>query len=176
MNRFFIRLAFFILIAGQVLGKDVTYLQFFYMIKNIFPETKEVAIFLPKDIQEQEQSKIASASVKMGLTIKLYLISDMSSIRSNLKLLPAKSVLLVYTDPLLMEKSNRDHIINSCAEKQIPIISSSQEYITAGALIGLLIDESNKLKVVINVQQYPQIASLFSEEFTQKIGAAEVIR
>jgi len=163
-------------IVISAFGKDVTYLQFFYTIKNVFPDVKEVAIFLPQDLQEQEQSKIASASVKMGVTAKLYLITDVQSIGNNTKLLNQKSVVLIYNAPILAEKSNRDFIIKKCAEMQIPVVTSSQDFVQAGALIGLLPDENNKLKLIVNVQQYPQIASLFSAEFSQKVGVAEIIR
>lgn len=162
--------------SSLAFGREVTLLQFFYTAKNVFPDVKEISIFLPAEQQAAEQPKIASAAAKMGLTVKLFLIDDAKSIGSNIKLLGNNTVLLVYDSPVLMEKSSRLFILSKSKEMQVPVITSSRDYSDSGALLGLFPDENNKLKLIVNLQHSPYLSAKFTDEFNQKIGAAEVIR
>ncbi len=165
-----------VLLLTQASFAKVTWLQYFYAIKKIFPDTKEIAIMLPKDQEASQKAALAKAAVSIGVKVKLYLVEDARSIGSNIKMIPDNSVLVVYDAPVLMEKSSRVYILSRCKEKNITVVTASQEYSDSGALIGLLRGDDGKLKIVVNLKFSPELAAKFTPEFIQKTGVSQVLQ
>ncbi len=177
MKRIYLISVIFLLILSQsASAKNITWLQYFFAVKKIFPETKEIAVFLPQSEQSSQKEAMAKAAAKIGVKIKLYLVDDARSIGNNLKLVPENSVLIIYDSPVLMDKSSRVYILSRCKEKNISVVTASKEYSDSGALVGLLRGDDGRLKIVINLKFSPDLAAKFTPEFNQQAGVSKVLQ
>ncbi len=174
LTSLFILLIMFI--SANICAGSVTPLQYFYMVKKVFPEKKTVSVFLPASIENEEKPRIAKAAVKMGVKVVLHLVTDVQSVKENLALVDPGSVVVVYASPELESAIIAQLIVSHCTNNKIPLVSSSKKYSDQGALIALLPGEDNKIQLTINLKESMYMADRFNEQFLQQIGAAEVIR
>jgi len=176
--RLLTKILFFILLVGFTIANAAqpTFLQYFFSIKKVLPDTKQVGVFLPESEFSVQKEKIAMASKRSGIKVKVFLISDMKSIGENMKSINGIDILLVYENPLLMEKSSRMFILSKCKDKKIPLITASEKYSKFGALLGLLKDENGHSKIVLNLKYSPNLAAIFTDEYVKKTGIAKRIQ
>jgi len=165
-----------VLSTQMCLANQPSPLQVFYSIKKILPEAKKVGVFIPEELFKAEETKIARASKQMGMEVKVYLIKDTKSIGKNMKNLKDIDILVVYNDPVMTAKSSMMFILSKCKDKEIPIISSSEDYSKAGALIFLGRDDNNKIYYVLNLKHTAYLAAKFDDASIEKLGIAKLIR
>ena len=161
---------------GSVIAKSPTYMQYFYSVKQVLPEAKQIAVFLTKDKYEADKDALNKAAQRTQLKVKVLLASDMKSIGQGINNMGAVDVLLVSDAEVLNKKASRLFVLSKCKDKKVPIISASEEYSQQGALIGLLKGENGRSKIVLNVKHAPYLASRFTEEFNKKAGIKELIQ
>ncbi len=176
MKRLYSILLLVFLLAHFASAKEPTFLQYFFSIKKVLPSAKTVALFIPGDVYQAQQQKIARAAKQSNLKVEVFQVSDTRSIGQQMKLLKEVDILLVYNTPLLTQKSSIMFILSKSKDKQIPVISASQDYVKSGALIGLLHDENNRTELVLNLKHTPYLASHFTDDVLQKIRATQIIR
>lgn len=163
--------------VSQLLAKNATAAQYLYMVNKIVPEKKNVAIFMSKEMVETEKVKLERAASTFDLSVTVYIIESPRNIGESLKKIDDSSALVVYETEILQEKSSKMFIISKCKEKNIPVITPSEEYVKAGALVGIIVDEKFKMsQLLINLQNYSQFAPKFTEEFTLALGVTELIK
>ncbi len=167
----------FLLFAFQwgLAGNAVTWLQYFYAIKQIFPNETQVAVLIPKDVLSAEQKALSRAAAINKLKVKLFPVSDTRDIGSHIKLMEDNSILIVYDAPLFMEKSSMLYILSRANDKNLTVVSESEAYGAAGAFLTLSKQDS-KLKIVVNLKFKPELAAKFTPEFQQKLGICEVLQ
>jgi ABC-type uncharacterized transport system substrate-binding protein len=130
---------------------------------------------LPQDKQDTQKKAMGRAAAQFHFNVKLYLYSDAREIGSNLKLIPEKSILVVSKSPLTEEKTTMVYILSQAKEKNISVVSASQQYVDAGALVGLVKDNGH-IRVVINLKFSQQLAGKFTPEFNQRLGIVKVLQ
>ncbi len=155
---------------GNVFAQQPTFLQYFFSIKKVLPETKKVGVFIPESEFSVQKNKIAQASQRAGIKTKVFLIQDLKSIGKNIQNLSDIDILLIYNTPILMKKTSRMFIISKCKDKHIPIITSSEEYSKFGALLGLIKGEDGHSKILLNLKLNPNLASVFTDDYVKKTG------
>lgn len=177
MKRLLILIPFFglLMIAQTVLAQKVNWTQYFFVARNIFPDAKEICILLPEEEKGSQETALGRAAAQFHFKVKLYLFSDALSIGKDIKMIPEESILIVSNSPLTQDKSSMIYILSQCKEKNISVVSASQEYVDAGALIGL-VRESGHLRVLINLKFSQKLASKFTPKFNQKIGIVKVLQ
>ncbi len=168
-------LTVFLTAVGTVLGQSVSWTQYLFVARNVFPQADEICVLLPQDKVDGQKEALSRAASHFRFKVKLYLFSDALDIGRNLKMIPEKSVLIVSNSPLTEEKSTMLYILSQAKEKEISIISASQNYVDSGALIGL-VKENGRLRVVVNLKFSQQMAGIFTPEFNRKIGIIKVIQ
>ncbi|MCB0281020.1 MAG: hypothetical protein H6627_11680 [Calditrichae bacterium] len=163
--------------ASQLFAKNATAAQYLYMVNQIVPEKQNVAIFMAKDMVETEKVKLERAAATFKLNVTVYVIESARNIGESLKKIDDNTALVVYETPILQEKSSKMFIISKCKEKNIPVITPSEEYVKSGALVGIIVDDKFKMsQLLINLQNYAQFAPKFTEEFTLALGVTEIIK
>jgi hypothetical protein len=156
-------------------AKEATALQYFFLVKKIFPEKTEVSVFIDKDRLGEEKDKIARASAQTGLKALIFEVDDQKSIGQNLRQLADNQVLILYGSPVVEEKSSVMFILSKCKSKGVSIFTASRAYSESGALLGILNDEVGA-ELVLNLKQNEQLATVFNENFIQEVGIKRVIR
>jgi len=163
-------------VSVNVYAGEPTFMQYFYSVKQILPETKEIGVFITEDQFNEQKDKLNRAAQRTGVKAQIFLVSDMKSIGKNIKNIGGIDILLISQAEVLMSKSSRLFILSKCKDKKIPIISASEEYSRSGALVGLLEGDDGKSKIVLNVKHSPYLASRFTDEFNKKAGIKELIQ
>lgn len=158
------------------LANSVSWTQYFFAIKQIFPEIKNVSILLTEEAVQSQKKSITRAAAAFKVKVKLFPVKDTRDIGSELKMVEDGGVLIIFDDPLLMEKSSMFYILSKAKEKNISVVSGSKNYAEAGAFLTLVKDNSKKLKIVVNLRFKPEFASKFTPEFRQKLGVSEVLQ
>lgn len=156
-------------LASSGAGK-VPPLTFFFVVNKVFPELKEVSIFMTREALAENENKVNRAAATFNLKATIYLIESSTMIGQAIKQIPSNSLLVILSSGLLSQKSSILYILSKCKEKQILLITSSQEYSEAGALLGLVIDENQKTKLVVNLTHYENLRPKFSQELLQQQG------
>ena len=59
------------------------------------------------------------------------------------------------------------YILSKSNDKNISVVSNSEEYGEVGALLTLSKSENKKLKIVVNLKFKPELAAKFPPEFQQ---------
>lgn len=172
---FFVFLMIFIM-AGFIQAQEPSYLQYFFTVKKILPETKTVGVFIDEATYSQKEVKIKRAATQSGVQVKVFLVTDRKSIGKFMKELQGVDVLLLSRNSVLDQKSSRIFILSRSKEMNIPVISSSQEYSKSGAFLYLYKDENHKTHMVVNLKQTPYLAHRFGDEEAKKMGISKLIR
>lgn len=161
----------------QLFAKNALASQYLYLVNQIIPDKKDVAVFMSKDLVDKEKIKLERAAATFGLNITIYLIDSQRTIGRSLKKLDDNCSLIVYETPVLEEKSSKMFIISKCKEKGVPIISASEEYAKAGAFIGIIVDDKFKIsQLFVNLQNHGDLAPKFTEEFSLALGVTNLIK
>ncbi len=155
--------------------QNVSWTQYFFVARNIFPQASEICVLLPQEEQEIQKTALGRAAAQFRFKVKLYLYTEARSIGSNLKIIPQGSILIVYDSPLTQDKNTMLYILSQSKDKNISVVSASQQYVDAGALVGL-VKENGHLRVVVNLKFSQQLAGKFTPEFNQKIGIVKVLQ
>jgi len=155
---------------------EPSFLQYFYSVKKVLPGTKTIGVFIDEGTYKNKETQIKRAAKQTNLQAKIYLITDTKSIGKYIKQLQDVDVLLVYTNPVLNQKSSRLFILSRTKSLNIPIVSSSEEYSNAGAFLYIFKGENQKTQLVVNLKQTPYLANRFGEEATKKMGISKLIR
>jgi len=176
MKRLSVILLLFFLFIQTSTAKEPTFLQYFFSIKKVLPSARMVALLIPGEVYQAQQQKIMRAAKQSKLKVEVFRVSDTRSIGQQMKLVKDVDILLVYNAPVLTQKASVMFILSKSKDKQIPVISASQDYIKSGALIGLTHGENNRTQLVLNLKHTPYLASHFTDDVLQKIRAAQIIR
>lgn len=160
------------IIFGQ---NDPTPLQMVYVIKKIFPEVQEITVFIDKNEVNTFKSKFNQAGVSKNLQIKMYPIDTAADIGNSIKNVPENSTLLIMNNEVLTNTKSRLYILSKSKEKNIKLVSSSQDYVDSGALIGIIMTANNEIKIIVNIKHCPQFKSKFTSSFIEQAGIAAVI-
>ena len=164
-----------ILLAISALnGGSVNALHYFYLVHQVFPEVTDLYIMIDKDRLASEMSKIQSGSAQYSIKTSVYDAENQVDIGKAIRDMKENSYVVIYDDQIFLEKKNMMYILSKCTERQISIITSSREYIEAGALLGY-IDDGGSKKIVLNLKHYEHLKEKFTVEFIQKVGIHEVI-
>ncbi len=172
-----IKVAIILLLFAQLgLAKEPSFLQYFYTVKNILPETKNIGVFISEESYQTHEKQIKRASAQTGIKALVFLIKDARSIGKSIKRLNSNDALIICDSPVLAKKSSRLFILSKTKDKKIPVITASKEYSDSGALICLGKDENNRTQIVLNLKQTEYLASKFTDESAQKLGISKIIR
>ncbi len=165
-----------IFVVSSIYAKDVTARQYFFTVKKIFPDTKNINVFIQSSELEKVKDKIAQAAAQAQIKVKVFPVSDFKSIGASLRKLENSSTLVVYPSTILVDKSSRLFILKKCKEKEIAVISSSKDYSDFGALLGILPQSGQKTKIVLNLKHSEFLSSTFTPDYTKKVGISEIIK
>ncbi len=156
-------------------GENATALQVFFAIKKVFPETQNVSLLISQNLLDQENTKIARAATQTRLTVEIYAVRDAIDIGKKLKKIPENSILVIFASDALSSNSSRLYILSRCKEKNIEIVSTSEDYTNSGALLGILLNEQHKVELILNLKHSQVLASKFTKEFIQQTGINQII-
>ncbi len=176
MKKFYYILVIVLTSFQFVMANTVSWTQYFFAIKQIFPEIKNVSILITEDAVQSQQKSIARAATAFKIKVKLFPVKDTRGIGNGIKMVDDGAVLIVYEDPLFMERSSIYYILSKAKDKNISVISCSEKYAEAGAFLSLVKKDSKKLKIVVNLRFKPEFASKFTPELQQKLGVSEVLQ
>ena len=105
-----------------------------------------------------------------NLKAKIYVIESTSAIGNAIKQINPNSLLVIFSSDILNQKSSILYILSKCKEKQILLLTSSLDYSEAGALLGLITDENQKTKLIVNLTHSENLRAKFSQELLQQQG------
>jgi ABC-type uncharacterized transport system substrate-binding protein len=157
-------------------GSEIPPLTFFFVLNKVFPEVKEVSIFMTKEMLAENESKLNRASGTFNIKATIYVIESTASLGNAIKQISPNSVVMIFSGGIMNEKSSILYVLSKCKEKQIVLLTSSMEYSTAGALLGLVVDENQKTKLVVNLAHSENLRSKFSQESLLQQGIYAEIR
>ncbi len=153
---------------------EVSALQLFYLVKQVFPAAEEVSVLIGKKDLDGALNGINRASAQFQLKVTVHDVSNAFDIGKAIKDIPDNAILVVFDSPVFEESKNKLYILSKSKDKQISIVTSSRSYIDSGALLGYINDGGEK-KIILNLKHSEHLRSQFTDEFIQKVGIAEVI-
>ena len=158
-----------------IFSKDITPLQLLFTVKQAFPDCKELAILISKDLLAKEKKNIARASAQTQMKATIYVVTSSSDIGRALAKISEGSVMVLFGSGVLSKKKTKLYVLSKCKPKKIAIVTSSNDYAQSGALLGVVRDENQKLKTVLNLKHNLHLKSKFTPDFIQTVGIKEVI-
>ena len=159
-----------------VFSGEVNATQFMYMVKKLFPDQKDVAIFISQESFQSQRSLIERASAQNGFTAKIYIIQSSADVGTRIRELPENSVLVVYNSDVLMKKSTQLYILKNCKERKIAVFTPDRGYSELGALFGLISESAGSLELVLNLKHNEYLRPSFTDDFIEQAGITEVIQ
>lgn len=170
-------IAFVVLIpmAVETIAQDANASQFFYMVKKLFPEQKDVAIFISKEALASRRKLMDRAAAQNGISAKIYLIESALDVGKRIRDLPDESVLVIFGSDVLLKKKTQLYILKNCKTKKISVFTSSRDYTELGALFGIIKNESS-FDLVLNLKHNEFLKPKFTDAFIQQAGISEVIQ
>ncbi len=164
----------FMLLFGGRLFAEVTTTQYFYLVKQPFPQASEISIFITKKKLASEKEKIDRATVQFQKKAVIYEIENSVDIGKAIKSVNENSILVIYDDAVFKNNTNKLYLLSKCKEKKISLFTSSLDYIESGALLGF-VEKDNKQTIILNITNYDHLKSQFNMEKIQQLGISEVI-
>ncbi len=161
--------------AMETFAQDANASQFFYMVKKLFPEQKDVAIFISQEALSSKRKLMDRAAAQNGIAAKIYLIESALDVGKRIRDLPDESVLVIFNSNVLMKKKTQLYILKNCKTKKISIFTSSRDYTELGALFGIIKNEST-FELVLNLKHNEFLKPKFTDAFIQQAGISEVIQ
>ncbi|MBN2411536.1 hypothetical protein JXQ31_07570 [candidate division KSB1 bacterium] len=162
------------LFFGGHLFANVTTTQYFYLVKQAFPNASEINIFITKSELAREKEKIDRATVQFKLKALIYEIDNSADIGKATKSLNENSILVIYDDNIFANNKNKLYILSKCKEKKISLVTASLDYIESGALLGY-VEKDGAKSIILNLTFYDHLKTEFNVEKIQKLGITEVI-
>ena len=170
-------LIFMMLVQGStVIAADANPTQFFYIVKKLFPDVGEIAVFISPDALSAQKTMMDRAAAQNKIKAKIFIIETSTDVGKRIRELRENSVLVVFSSDILMKKSTQLYILKNCKEKQISVFTSSRDYSELGALMGVIKNESNTVELVLNLKNNEYLKPKFSDTFIQQAGIGEVIQ
>lgn len=163
------------LITQVVHAGDVNAGHFLFMAKKIFPEKTDISVFISKETLQVQRSQLERASAQYQLKTNVYLVESNLDVGKNIKKLNDNDILIVMDSELLTKKSTQLYILKNCKAKQISLITSSREFSTMGALLGVISAE-DQIDLVVNLKHNEHLKSKFNDGYLKEIGITEVIQ
>lgn len=160
--------------ASNVMAKEASPMQFLYVVKQIFPDNPEIAVFISEDVLAKEENALKRAAAQTQLQPKIYIIGNSADIGKRMRELKPNTILIMFESELLIKKNTMLYVLSKCKENELLLVTSSKEYTELGALLGLLYDE-DQLQVVLNLKHNTQLKPKFSQEFVQVVGIHQII-
>ena len=162
--------------SGVTLAQDANPSQFFGIIKRLFPETGEVAIFISPELIATQKEVIDRSAVQNQIQARIHVVESGIDVGKSIRELQENSLLVIFSSDVLMTKSSKLYILSKCKEKQISIVTSSRDYSESGALLGLVKNEKNRIELVLNLKHSEHLKAKFTEDFIAQAGIKEVIQ
>ena len=177
MSRFIITFLIAIIVLSiGINAQNITPRQYFFIIKQIFPDTKEISVILDEEDLPSFEDDIAKAAGQAQVKAIIYPVSDFKSIGKSIKKVEKSGTLVVVPSPILSDKSSKLFILSKCKEKNIAVISESKEYSESGALLGVFPQDGAKTKVVLNLKHSQDLLAKFTPDYAKQVGISEVIQ
>ena len=82
-------------VSVNVYAGEPTFMQYFYSVKQILPETKEIGVFITEEQFNEQKDKLNRAAQRTGVKAQIFLVSDMKSIGKNIKNIGGIDILLI---------------------------------------------------------------------------------
>jgi len=152
----FILLLILLLSNVILLGKEITPNQYYYIIRQLFPDKEKINVFIDKNNYNEIKKDITRASTIFKFDTKLYSIDSPRDIGKFLKDIKKDELLLIFPNELFESSRFKVFILKQTKENGIYLISNYESYSTGGALVAIIIDsETEKTKVLINLANHP---------------------
>ena len=161
---------------GSGLEKDANASQFFYMIKQLFPDINDVSVFLSEESLANQKTIMDRAAAQYKLKVKIFIIDTSIDVGKRIRELGENSVLVIFNSDVLMKKSTKLYILKNCKGKKIAIFTSSRDYSDLGALMGIIKNGNNSVDLVLNLKHNEHFKPKFTDAFIEKVGISEVIQ
>ncbi|MCK5147490.1 hypothetical protein KAR48_12105 [bacterium] len=171
----FVAVMLLMVAVGTVVGDDANATQYLTMAKMAFQDAKEVIVFISEADLAKEKDIINRAALQNKLKVKIYLIANSIDVGKRMREIPSNSILVVYQSEVLRKKSTQLFILKKCKDKQIAVITSSNEYSELGALIGL-VKTNGRFELVLNLKQNSWAATRFPTDVIERLGIGRVIQ
>jgi len=169
-------LGFIIVFTGSSLhGKEITPMQLLYTTRQVFPDCRELTIFVTADYYQKSKSKIARAVAQNHFKPHVFIIGRSSDIGNALGRIGKRTVLVVFDAKLLNKSNNRLYILSKCKNKRIAIVTSSKRYADSGATVGVYVEDGDQIKTVLNLKHSAYLKEKFTQELISRVGFEEII-
>lgn len=165
-----------ILCSIGINAQNVTPRQYFFIVKKIFPDTKEISVIIDEKQLDNFKDDIAKAASQAQVIVKIYPISDFKSIGKSVKKINKSGILVVIPCPVLTNKSSKLFILSKCKAKDVAVISESKDYSDSGALLGIFPQDGAKTKVVLNLKHSQDLLTKFTPDYAKQVGISEVLQ
>ena len=177
MYKFLITGIIIILLMSVCLNaQNVTPRQYFFIVKKVFPDIKEINVIVDENDLANVKDDIAKAAGQAQVKAKIYPVSDFKSIGKTVKKVEKSSTLVVIPSPILTDKSSKLFILSKCKEKDIAVVSESKEYSESGALLGIFPQEGARTKIVLNLKHSQELLAKFTPDYAKEVGISEIIQ
>ena len=164
-----------ICLSGIGRAKEVTPMQVLYTTKQFFPTCSEVAIFSSQEYFQKNKDNIARAAAQNKIKPHVYIVEKSTDIGNALGSIADNSILVVFDSATLDQSNNKLYILSKCKTKRITIITSSPQFSNSGALLGILLDKDQKIKMVLNLKHNSFLKDKFTPDTIAKFGIAKII-
>jgi len=166
---------FILMLTAQVFADEVSPLQIFHLMKQVFPAQEKVAVFISDAQYTKLKDKINLAAMQNNVKAHVFIVESSGDIGTALNGLEKNSVLILFESRTLLNNTSKLYILSKCKEKQVPIVTTSKAYSDSGALVAVVKDQDDKLALTLNLKQNAHLKDLFTEELIAKIGFKDVI-
>ncbi len=161
----------FLLLSAQLFAQEqLTILQSFYLMKEVFPEMKTVGVMV-NDEQvnvDELKSKLERVSAQMAVSIIISHVKELKDVSAEFKNLTTNYKLDVLwipeSDDVLNNKIARDFLVKNSVIKKIPLVIHNEEWIKEGALLCLFKKEG-KTALSVNPQTAKALGVTVPEKY-----------
>ena len=178
LKKGFYFLGFFLLLfqASSIFAQDANPSQFFYIVKRLYPDIEEVAVFISPESLAEHKAMMDRAAAQNKIKVVLYLIETSTDVGDKIRELKESSILVIFSSAVLMKKTTQLYILKNCKEKKISVFTSSRDYSDLGALMGLIKNADNRVDLVLNLRQNEHLKPKFTDDYVAEVGIQEVIQ
>lgn len=147
---------------------------FLFMMKQIFPDAKEVTFFMSEEQVAKLKHGITAASAQMQLKAQICPIKTSMDIGGFVKGVSNESNLIVFSSDVLEKNSAKLYILKKCKEKKINIFTSIPSYSESGALFGIIMGGGAR-DIILNLKHSGHLVSHFTPELRETLKVTKVI-